>query len=108
MWDGPWEHEGKSEEQKANELEDLIQTMNQWLEESKNMTPEQKRCRFHIETVEEQKYIGWVSSYKIDEDYTYTTGEGRCAIGIDIPDMSVRGRGYSYQALCLFIQGNGL
>jgi RimJ/RimL family protein N-acetyltransferase len=52
----------------------------------------------------EKTYIGWVSSYDIDDDCAYTENPGHCTVGIDIPDISARGKGYSYQALCVFIR----
>lgn len=105
LWDAPWEYEGLTEAQKAADLREYIDKMRKWVERYKNISYDEKRSTFQIETnTPEKSYIGWVSSYCIDEDYNYSdTDTERCAVGIDLPDMSARGRGYAYQALCLFI-----
>lgn len=51
----------------------------------------------------ENECIGWCTSYTIDENYTYSEKEGKCAIGIDIPEKEQRRKGYASHALCLFI-----
>ena len=48
-------------------------------------------------------YIGWCSSYRIDDDCKISTSGDKCAIGIDIPQRDARGKGYAYNAMCLFI-----
>ena len=49
---------------------------------------------------EEPRLIGWVASYHLTEHFVFTKEiTDRCAVGIDIPDQSARGNGYSYQAL---------
>lgn len=105
LWDAPWEYVDMTEEEREQELKGYIATMRQWAEEYKHFSDEQKRYAFQIATNDvEQRYIGWVSSYKIDSNFEYTRNKGFRAIGIDIPDTSVQGRGYSYQALGLFIR----
>ena len=94
-----------TEAEREQELKDYIATMQQWVEQCKQYSDEQKRYMFQIATADaEQRYIGWVSSYKIDANFEYTRDDGFRTIGIDIPDASAQGRGYSYQALGLFIQ----
>ena len=44
-----------------------------------------------------------MNSYNIDDNYRYTIGPGNCAIGIDIPDMSSRRKGYATASWDLFI-----
>lgn len=79
--------------------------MQEWVEKYKHRSEETRRNTFQIVTNEaQQKYIGWVSAYEIDDVYCFTVKKGHCAVGIDIPDISVRGKGYSYKALCLFIR----
>lgn len=105
LWDVPWEYECLTEAEREQELQDYIVAMQQWVEQCKQYSDEQKRYAFQIATNDlEQRYIGWVSSYKIDTDYNYTKDQGYRAVGINIPELSVRGKGYSYQALGVFIQ----
>lgn len=105
LWDAPWEYTDLTEKEKAEDLKNYIENMQQWAKQCREYSDEQERYTFQIVTNNvEQNYIGWVSSYKIDANYNYTREDGFRAIGIDIPDISVRGRGYSYQALGLFIQ----
>ena len=102
-WDSPWEYEDLSGSEKAKRLVDLLKTIHGWL---KHPLPDSaKRERFEIEVRDpEPKYIGWVASYYINEHFTYTQNKtGRCAVGIDIPDQTARGKGYAYQALRLYI-----
>ena len=94
-----------TEAEREQELQDDIATMQQWVEQCKQYSEDKKRYTFQIVTNDaEQRYIGWVSSYRIDGGYNYTQYQGYCTIGINIPDMSARGKGYSYQALAAFIQ----
>jgi len=105
LWDAPWEYEGMTEAEREQELQDYIATMQQWVEQCKQYSEDKKRYTFQIVTNDaEQRYIGWVSSYRIDGGYNYTQYQGYRTIGINIPDMSARGKGYSYQALAAFIQ----
>lgn len=105
LWDAPWEYEGLTEEEQQEELDGYVDTMYKWVERYREMSDEQKRYMFQLATNdEEQRYIGWVTSYNIDDEYNYTDENGHCTVGIDIPDMSVRGKGYPYQALCAFIK----
>lgn len=104
LWDAPWETEGLTEEEKEAQLLSYIDTMHKWAEHYRNISDDEKRYVFQIATNDsEQNYIGWVSSYDIDDDYNFTEEGGRLAIGIDIPEMAARGKGYAYQALCAFI-----
>ena len=103
QWDGPWEYEGMTEGQKQEELQAYIESMKEW---AVAVVPsEKKRKTFQIDVCDpEPIYIGWVNSYYLDEKYSFTrVVTDQCAIGIDIPDVSVRGKGYAYQALGLFI-----
>lgn len=104
LWDAPWEYEGLTEIEKQEELENYIQTMRGWVARYKQMPADQKRYQFQIViNDEEQNYIGWVSAYDIDDDCNYTDEPGHCTVGIDIPAMAARGKGYGYRALGIFI-----
>lgn len=103
QWDGPWEYDGMTEEQKQDDLRSYIESMRKWV--NATAPADEKRKSFQIDVCgSEPKYIGWVSSYYLNDDYAFTRSvTNRCAVGIDIPDVSARGKGYAYQAIVLFI-----
>lgn len=104
QWDAPWEYEGLTEEEKQIELENYVASLKRWVERDANLTEESIRYSFQIVLNNESAdYIGWCNAYCIDEDYCYTGEEGYCAVGINIPEVAVRGKGYATEALCLFI-----
>ena len=105
LWDGPWEYEGLTDEEKEENLNSYIKTMRRWVEYDKNLGLDTIRYRFQIVIDNEnQDYIGWCSAYCIDEDCNYTEEDGLLAVGIDIPDSKARGKGYGVKALCMFIK----
>lgn len=99
LWDAPWEHEGGDKNFSSKKFEDAKLDML-----SKPNDENKIRNRFEIcinDSIE--SHIGWTSSYYIDKNYEYTTDEGMYAIGIDIPNISFRKKGYATEALNLFI-----
>ena len=105
LWDGPWEYEGLTDEEKEENLNSYIKTMRRWVEYDKNLASDAIRYRYQIVIDNEnQDYIGWCSAYCIDEDCNYTEEDKLLAVGIDIPDSKERGKGYGAQALCMFIK----
>lgn len=104
LWDAPWEYENLSKEQKKKDLDEYIATMHTRVEEFASKPEDEKRTGFQIDVQEEGgKYIGWCNSYIIDEDCNIAEEGKRCAIGICIPEISVRRKGYAYGAMRLFI-----
>lgn len=104
LWDGPWEYEDLTQDEKEASLSKYMDTMHKWVKRYQTISEKEKRDTFQIVTNDlNQKYIGWVSSYHIDDDYNITTDHGRCTVGIDLPDLAARGKGYAYQALGVFI-----
>lgn len=105
LWDGPWEYEGLTYEEKEENLNSYIKTMRRWVEYDKNLASDAIRYRYQIVIDNEnQDYIGWCSAYCIDEDCNYIEEDKLLAVGIDIPDSKARGKGYGAQALCMFIK----
>lgn len=105
LWDGPWEYEGLTDDEKVKSLTSYIENMHRWVEYDKNLGLDTIRYRFQIVIDNEnQDYIGWCSAYCIDEDCNYTEEDGLLAVGIDIPDSKARGKGYGVKALCMFIK----
>ena len=51
-----------------------------------------------------RKHIGWCNAYCINDNYEYIKGEGHLTIGINIPDLASRRKGYATAAWDLFIQ----
>ncbi len=104
LWDAPWEYDGLTEEKKKTELETYIVRMREWASEYAAMPEDKKRTKFQICTLgPEEEYIGWCGSYRIDDDYNISESGEKCAVGIDIPERSARGKGYAAAALRLFI-----
>ena len=100
LWDAPWEFDEAEESFDPHEYraEKLA-----WLEKEKD----DSRMRWSFEICINDKaksHIGWCNAYYIDDDYEYTEGDGRCTIGIDIPLLSVRYKGYATSAWYLFIE----
>ena len=105
QWDAPWDYEGLSEAEKESELQEYIKSLHRWVRQDATLPDNRTRYRFQIALNDEtQEYIGWCNAYCLDEDYCYTDDEGYCAVGIDIPEVSARGKGYATQALCMFIR----
>lgn len=97
-WDGPWEYEGLTPEQEKESLQEYIKGLHEFADRIAQKKDGDMRYSFQIEVKETSEYIGWISCYCIDDDYTYTDDEGRYTFGIDIPPKSCRGKGYGYEA----------
>lgn len=98
-WDAPWELENGE----PFDPEEYRNLMNKKLSKPKN--PNEIRYGFQIcINNRTMKHIGWVNSYFIDDNYCYTANNGKLAIGIDIPDLNARRKGYATEAWCLFIR----
>lgn len=94
-WDSPWEngYGFNEEEYRQRKLKDI-----------KNVDKEDIRYSFEICINDEQKtHIGWVSAYHIDNNYLYTKDMGKFTIGIDIPNINYRNKGYGTEAWNLYI-----
>ena len=87
LWDGPWEYEGLTEEQKKENLQKYIKALEEWAAICESLSDEMPRKSFQICTPEGE-YVGWCSSYFINEDYDSDKDGDRLAIGIDLPVMS--------------------
>jgi RimJ/RimL family protein N-acetyltransferase len=80
-WDAPWE-----DDDDGNFVERQIEAL--------TITPK-VFYKLEIDTID-GRHIGWVSSYKLSDS------EQR-AVGIDIPSVQDRGKGYGENALALFM-----
>ena len=97
-WDAPWE----MEEEHFNPEEYRI-----LMQKKLSIKQEPNRFRYGFQICindETQKHIGWINAYDIDDNYCYTNGDGKLTIGIDIPDLSSRRRGYATEAWSLYIK----
>lgn len=98
LWDAPWEyHKGQFFDAIGYRKERM-----EWLAIEKD----EHRMRWSFQICindESRKHIGWINAYRIDDNYRYTLGAGHCTIGINIPDMSSRRKGYATAAWDLFI-----
>jgi len=92
-WDAPWEHED------SFDADEERRRWTKFFEASEALDPSKLRHRFEIEV--NDKHVGWVSAY---DDLGYMENPDKhLAIGIDIPEMDVWGKGIGTKALQLFI-----
>jgi RimJ/RimL family protein N-acetyltransferase len=99
-WDAPWEYDSGEE---PFDAEQYRKKMLDRLSEDKD----EKRIRSGFQICINdccETHIGWCNAYRIDSDYNYARGEGFCTIGINIPTVSARRRGYATAAWKLFIE----
>lgn len=96
LWDAPWEEElFDSDNYRKVCLEGL----------AKEKDENRMRLGFQICINDEnRKHIGWCNAYRIDDNYKYTKEDGYCTIGVGIPDLSSRRKGYATASWDLFIQ----
>ena len=99
LWDAPWENT----EEELFDAEQYRRERIEWLAKEKD----ENRMRFGFQICindESRKHIGWCNVYHIDENYKYTKKAGYCTIGIGIPDLSSRRKGYATYSWDLLIQ----
>lgn len=81
-WDGPWDYEGKTHEERADPA-----------------------LRFEVcVNGQERTHIGWCGAYFIDGACNIVETGERCAVGISLPPLSARRKGYAASALTLFLR----
>ena len=102
LWDGPWEYEGLTEEQKREALQQYIKAMEEWAAICEKLPEDAPRKSFQICTPTGE-YAGWCSSYFINADCECDGDGDRLAIGIDLPEEHLRRRGLAPHALRLFM-----
>ncbi|MBM7614343.1 GNAT family N-acetyltransferase [Alkaliphilus hydrothermalis] len=98
LWDAPWENDENAFDPYSYRKECL-----EWLAKKKD----ENRVRMGFQICindESRKHIGWCNTYYIDDNCEYTKEEGHCTIGIGIPDLSSRRKGYATFSWKLFIQ----
>ena len=102
LWDAPWEYEGKSKDELIQDLEEYKTKM--LLRVSEQKGENDLRTGFQICINDGKKtYIGWCGSYNINDNFEITDTEGQRAVGICIPAMVARGKGFATSAMVLFI-----
>ena len=102
LWDGPWEYEGQTEEQRREAMARYIKKMEGWADRYGQIPEIERRWSFQICTAEGE-YIGWCGAYRIGEDCECDPEGRRVAIGIDLPERQARGKGLATRALRLFM-----
>ena len=108
LWDAPWEHEGKTDEERAAELEEDIERMHGWVERNKVLADDVRRTKFEVCLADSDDplratHVGSCATYQIDDDFNIVEGGPHCALGIDINNLAARGRGCATAALQLLI-----
>ena len=101
-WDEPWD---------PIQTDDVTE-QNRWTKcwmSALVLSEESPRKRFEVEA--EGRHIGCVLSYRVDENFSWIPEEGihagqaaYTAIGIDICDPIMQGKGYGTQAMKVFLQ----
>lgn len=97
-WDAPWEND--SNVPFSEQVASAERYVNHCIASAENNAV---RRSFEICT-EDSTHIGWINRYYINDNYSWTQDEANTAIGIDIPSVEQRGRGYGENALKCFIQ----
>ena len=93
-FDAPWEPIDTDEQTERTAWSEYYASV-------KDMPDGSRRRKFEIEW--NGRHVGWVSSYAIDERYEWTNGPSdRIAVGIDLCEPDVWGRGVGTQALGAF------
>lgn len=104
LWDAPWEYEGMTDEQRADDLERYVASMGERAKRLARTDDSLPRTGFEIALSDSsQTYVGWCGSYHIDNDFNYCNEGSLTAIGIDLPDVAARNKGVAAAALRLFI-----
>ncbi len=98
-WDAPWEKEDTSEETERK-------SWTEYYEAVRELPDDALRKKFEIEW--NGRHIGWVSSYRIDENFEWVgdPGDGQTvyrAVGIDICEPDLFGKGIGTKALRAFM-----
>lgn len=90
LWDAPWE-EVEYDEDKQRMY--------------RRQRTDNLPC-FEYEIIYGKKHIGWISAYYMTDDFRYNGLEktNNIAIGIDIPDESMRGKGIGVQAIKKYLK----
>ncbi len=105
LWDGPWETEGLTREQRDEELVKYIDRLHERVVKAAALDDEQMRYCFEIDmNGPEPKYVGFCSAYTVNDDLLPDKNGSHIAVGIDVPDMAARHRGIAASALMLFIE----
>ena len=103
-WDAPWEYDGLTDAQRQEDLRRYVQSLHGRVAQQAALPPDRLRTQLQIAVNDpQQTYIGWCSCYRIDAQYRYDPHGALCAVGIDIPAMAARRKGYGYAALLLYI-----
>jgi RimJ/RimL family protein N-acetyltransferase len=95
-WDAPWEKETYDKDTIRKRHETRLQRIS-------GLDEDTFRTRYEIETVE-GIHIGWVISYPVSGTCDGAPlPEGTRAVGIDIPSLTHRNKGYGQHALRLYL-----
>jgi len=99
-WDEPWADHTKTPEEMKQHLEKFLEDFKETSKKIANLKDE-LRMLLEIYT-EDNKHIGWVIAYHINDNYEYTPESDKIAVGIIIPPISERNKGYGSDALLTY------
>ncbi len=99
LWDAPWENDLSEKFDPESYREKRLAQL------AKREDENRIRRSFQISiNNRERKHIGWCNAYLIDNYYRYSEGVGKWTLGISIPDLASRRKGYASAAWTLYIQ----
>lgn len=102
LWDGPWDYEGKTQEELGKQLAEKKAV---WFSRIERLPGQDPVLSLEICVDDmEQTHIGWLGAYYIDDACCITEAGERLAVGITIVPQTVRRKGYAQSALTLYIR----
>lgn len=90
LWDAPWDRVEYAEEKQKN---------------NRSNRTNNKPC-FEYEIIYNGEHVGWISAYYMTDDFKYNGlfKTNKIAIGIDIPEESVRRKGVGTRAIQKYLE----
>lgn len=104
LWDAPWENDPASVHYVPFDEQAFRRGAAKKLAKLACMEKNEPRLSFEVCINNAgETHIGWCNCYFIDDAYFYSPAGARKTIGIDIPPLAARGKGYATAAWALFI-----
>lgn len=106
LWDAPWEHQ----KDEPYDWQQYRITKLKQIKEQKDNSNVRSRLEICINN-ENKTHIGYISSYRINEQYKIDDHGSLLAIGMDICSTAYRRKGYgssSYQLFIQYLQEHGI
>lgn len=84
LWDAPWEHEGKTEGERAAELAEDVERMHGWARSNVSLLDADRRTKFEVCLADScdplaATHVGSCATYQIDDAFNIVDGAPHCA-----------------------------